>query len=134
MQTQENVSDPVQSAKDAGLRYVSDTKPGIVRKRSGKSFRYVDADGKPVKDLETLAWIKSLVIPPAWTNIWICPSSQGHLWVTGRDAKGRKQSRYHPRWREVSTELAMSNICGSTLPTYGDRPFDSFGWADKLMN
>jgi len=80
MQTQENVSDPVQSAKDAGLRYVSDTKPGIVRKRFGKGFRYVDTDGKPVKDPETLARIKSLVIPSA------CPSAQGHLQVTGRDA------------------------------------------------
>jgi DNA topoisomerase-1 len=87
MQTQENVSDPVQSAKDAGLRYVTDTKPGIIRKRSGKGFRYVDTDSKPVKDPETLARIKSLVIPPAWTNIWICPSAQGHLQVTGRDAK-----------------------------------------------
>jgi DNA topoisomerase-1 len=118
MQTQENVSDPVQSAKDAGLRYVTDTKPGIVRKRSGKGFRYVDQDGKPVKDPETLARIKSLVIPPAWTNIWICPSAQGHLQVTGRDAKGRKQSRYHPRWREVRDETKYERMLlfGSALP------------------
>ena len=118
MHTEENVSDPVQSAKDAGLQYVSDTKPGIVRKRSGKGFRYVDADGKPVKDPETLARIKSLVIPPAWTNIWICPRAQGHLQVTGRDAKGRKQSRYHPRWREVrdATKYERMLLFGSALP------------------
>jgi DNA topoisomerase I len=123
MQTQENVSDPLQSAKDAGLRYVSDTKPGIVRKRSGKGFRYVDADGKPVKHPETLARIKSLVIPPAWTNVWICLSSQGHLQVTGRDAKGRKQSRYHPRWREVrdETKYECMLLFGSTLPKIRER-------------
>ena len=118
MQTQENISDPVQSARDAGLRYVSDTKPGIVRKRSGKGFRYVDADGKPVTDPDTLARIKSLVIPPAWTNIWICPSAQGHLQATGRDARGRKQSRYHPRWREVrdGTKYERMLLFGSVLP------------------
>jgi DNA topoisomerase I len=118
MQKQENLSDPVQSAKDAGLRYVSDTKPGIVRKRSGRGFRYVGENGKPVKDRETLARIRSLVIPPAWTNIWICPSGQGHLQVTGRDAKGRKQSRYHQRWREVRDETKYERMLlfGSALP------------------
>jgi DNA topoisomerase-1 len=123
MQTQENVSDSVQSARDAGLRYVSDTKPGIVRKRSGKGFRYMDANGKTVKDLETLARIKALVIPPAWANIWICPSAQGHLQVTGRDAKGRKQSRYHPRWREVRDETKYERMLlfGSALPKIRER-------------
>jgi DNA topoisomerase-1 len=123
MQTQEIVSDPVQSAKDAGLRYVSDTKPGIVRKRSGKGFRYVEANGDAVKDRETLARIKSLVIPPAWTNVWICPSAQGHLQVTGRDAKGRKQSRYHPRWREVRDETKYERMLlfGFALPKIRER-------------
>ena len=123
MRIQESVNDPVQSAKDAGLRYVSDTTPGIVRKRSGKGFRYVDADGKPVKDPQTLARIKSLVIPPAWTNIWICPSAQGHLQVTARDAKGRKQSRYHPRWREVrdDTKYERMLLFGSALPKIRER-------------
>jgi DNA topoisomerase-1 len=119
----EIVTDPVESAKAAGLRYVSDTKPGIQRKRSGKGFRYIDADGKPVRDKETLARIKSLVIPPAWTEVWICPNPKGHLQVTGRDAKGRKQSRYHPRWREVRDETKYERmiVFGVALPMIRER-------------
>ncbi|MBV8632252.1 MAG: DNA topoisomerase IB [Silvibacterium sp.] len=110
--------DPVQSAKEAGLRYVTDAQPGIRRKRSGKGFRYIDADGKPVRDKETLARIKSLVIPPAWTDVWICANPRGHLQATGRDAKGRKQSRYHPRWREVRDETKYERmlVFGLALP------------------
>jgi DNA topoisomerase I len=104
MTTQEVVTDPIQSAKAAGLRYVSDTRPGITRKRHGKTFRYTQADGSPVRDTETLARIRSLVIPPAWTSVWICTIPNGHLQATGRDARGRKQSRYHPRWRETRDE------------------------------
>lgn len=100
----EIVTDPAQSAKEAGLRYVTDAKPGIARKRSGKGFRYVDADGRTIRDKETLARIRSLVIPPAWKDVWICTDPRGHLQATGRDARGRKQSRYHPRWREVRDE------------------------------
>src|SRR5579884_120861 len=95
------VTDPVESAKEAGLRYVTDNKPGISRRRSGKGFCYTDAEGKPVRDKATLKRIRSLVIPPAWKDVWICPVTNGHLQATGRDAKGRKQARYHPRWREV---------------------------------
>ena len=84
--------------------------PGISRKRSGKGFRYVDSSGSPVRDPEVLARIKSLVIPPAWTDVWICPNSKGHLQVTGRDARGRKQSRYHPRWREVRDETKYERM------------------------
>jgi DNA topoisomerase-1 len=118
MPTLEILTDPAQSAKAAGLRYVSDTKPGIQRKRHGKSFRYIDADGTPVRDRDTLARIKSLVIPPAWTNVWICPNPNGHLQATGRDARGRKQSRYHPRWREIRDETKYSRmkIFGELLP------------------
>lgn len=94
-------TESIEAAKAAGLRYVSDRKPGIRRLRSGKSFRYVDAAGKAVRDAETLGRIKSLVIPPAWEDVWICPSANGHLQATGRDARGRKQSRYHPKWRET---------------------------------
>jgi DNA topoisomerase-1 len=110
--------DPVQSAKDAGLRYVTDAKPGFTRKRHGKSFSYFDVDGKPLKDAATLARIRSLVIPPAWKNVWICPSSNGHLQATGRDARGRKQSRYHPRWREVRDETKYERMLafGAVLP------------------
>jgi len=96
--------DPVASAREAGLRYVSDSRPGIRRLKSGKTFRYVTPEGKPLRDRETLARIKSLVIPPAWTDVWICPIANGHLQATGRDARGRKQSRYHPKWREVRDE------------------------------
>jgi DNA topoisomerase-1 len=110
MPTPEIAPDPVQSAKAAGLRYVSDTKPGITRKHWRKSFRYIDADGSPVRDVATLARIKSLVIPPAWTDVWICPIPNGHLQATGRDARGRKQSRYHPRWREVRDETKYERM------------------------
>ena len=108
----------VESARAAGLRYVYDSKPGIRRKRTGKRFRYVGADGKPVRDTETLARIRSLVIPPAWEEVWICANERGHLQATGRDARGRKQSRYHPRWREVRDELKYERMLafGETLP------------------
>jgi DNA topoisomerase I len=103
-------ADPAQSAKDAGLRYVSDTQRGLTRKRSGKGFRYVDNEGKPVRDAQTLERIKSLVIPPAWTEVWICANPKGHLQATGRDARKRKQSRYHPRWREVRDEAKYDRM------------------------
>jgi DNA topoisomerase I len=106
----EIVTDPVLSAKEAGLRYVSDANPGISRKKAGKGFRYVDADGKPVRDQDTLRRIKSLVIPPAWRDVWICADSRGHLQATGRDARGRKQSRYHSRWRAVRDETKYERM------------------------
>jgi DNA topoisomerase I len=94
-------TDPIHAARTAGLRYVSDGGPGIRRLSSGRGFRYVGPDGKAVRDAEALARIRSLAIPPAWTDVWICPRADGHLQATGRDARGRKQYRYHPRWREV---------------------------------
>src|SRR6185437_11126258 len=110
--------DPVQSAKDAGLRYSSDSRPGIRRIRCGKGFRYQRPDGAAVKDAETLARIKCLVIPPAWKDVWICPDPRGHMQATGRDAKGRKQTRYHPRWREVRDETKYERMLafGAALP------------------
>ena len=104
------VTDPMLSAKEAGLRYVSDAQPGIRRKRSGKGFRYVDAEGKPVRNRDILQRIRSLVIPPAWRDVWICADSRGHLQATGRDARGRKQSRYHPRWRIVRGETKYERM------------------------
>ena len=98
------LSDPADFAKAAGLRYVTDHRPGISRKRFRDSFRYTAPDGTPVKDAETLARIKSLVIPPAWADVWICKEANGHLQATGRDARGRKQSRYHPKWRAIRDE------------------------------
>ncbi|MEA2645141.1 MAG: topoisomerase, partial [Chloroflexota bacterium] len=93
-----------QSRRDAtaaGLRFVSDRTPGVRRLRAGKGFRYVDPDGRAVRGREELARIAALVIPPAWTDVWICPHPRGHIQATGRDARGRKQYRYHERWREV---------------------------------
>ncbi len=120
---EETVTDPVQSAKEAGLRYVSDTKPGIARKRSGKGFRYIGPDGAPVRDPTTLGRIRSLVIPPAWTDVWICAHLKGHLQATGRDTKGRKQSRYHPKWREVRDETKYERMLafGAALPAIRER-------------
>jgi DNA topoisomerase I len=91
----------IRSAEEAGLRYVSDRRPGITRKRNGKGFSYLTSDGTAVRDAETLARIRSLAIPPAWQKVWICPSAEGHIQGTGYDARRRKQYRYHPRWREV---------------------------------
>jgi DNA topoisomerase-1 len=89
------------AAKAAKLRYVSDADPGIARRSSGKGFVYVSPTGKIIRDASELKRIKALVIPPAWTDVWICSIEEGHLQATGRDAKGRKQHRYHPRWREI---------------------------------
>lgn len=108
----EIVSDPVESAQAAGLRYVSDTQPGIRRKRAGKGFAYVGTDGKTIRDAKELSRIRSLAIPPAYTDVWICPSPSGHIQATGRDARGRKQYRYHPKWREVRDETKFGRMLG----------------------
>lgn len=97
--------DPVAAAKAAGLRYVSDRKPGIRRHAEGKVFSYtMDPGGVELEREEDFARIKALVIPPAWTDVWICKHANGHLQVTGRDARGRKQSRYHAKWRVLRDE------------------------------
>lgn len=109
---------PQVSAKTAGLRYVTDRSPGIRRIGSGKTFRYVSPNGGAVVDAETLNRIRSLAIPPAWTAVWICPSPDGHIQAVGRDARGRKQYRYHPRWREVrdTTKFDRMAVFGKLLP------------------
>jgi DNA topoisomerase I len=106
----EVVSDPVESAQSAGLRYVSDTQPGIRRKKAGKGFTYVGQDGKTIRDSKELERIRSLAIPPAYTDVWICSSPNGHIQATGRDARGRKQYRYHPKWREVRDETKFGRM------------------------
>lgn len=110
----ENVS----AARAAGLRWVDDSKPGI--RRSGKpgAFRYTAPDGRRITDPETLERIRGLVIPPAWTDVWIAPTPTGHIQATGRDARRRKQYRYHPRWREVRDEQKYSRLIefGAALP------------------
>lgn len=96
--------DPKITAKAAGLRYVSDTSPGYTRKASGKGFCFFDADGKQVKDKELIQRFDKLVIPPAYTNVWISPHENGHLQFTGTDAAGRKQYRYHANWNKLRNQ------------------------------
>ncbi len=105
-------------ARAAGLRYVSDSAPGIQRELAGKTFRYLDPDRQPVTDEATLARIRTLAIPPAWTEVWICKLDNGHLQATGRDARQRKQYRYHPRWRSVRDESKYERMIsfGQALP------------------
>jgi DNA topoisomerase-1 len=97
-------TDAREAAKAGGLRYVNPNGPGMLRKRHGKGHRYFDVDGRPLRSKEAMARIKKLVIPPAWTDVWISPIENGHLQAVGRDAKGRRQYRYHLRWREVRDE------------------------------
>ena len=88
------------AARASGLRYSTDARPGWSRRRSGRGWTYIDADGATIRDADARARIAALAIPPAWTDVWICPWSNGHLQATGRDARGRKQYRYHAMWRE----------------------------------
>lgn len=101
---------PRRSARAAGLRYVHDGTPGLRRRRSGRQFRYVDEGGAAVRDARVLKRIRALAIPPAWQDVWICARDDGHLQATGRDARGRKQYRYHRRWREVRDETKYGRM------------------------
>ena len=103
-------TDPLESAAEAGLRYVRCGGPCIARVRQGRGFRYFDASGKPLRDPKQLARIRSLVIPPAWTKVAICPSPNGHLQAVGIDARGRKQYRYHPRYRAIRDQAKFSRM------------------------
>jgi DNA topoisomerase-1 len=112
-------NDPVASARAAGLRYVSDTGPGIRREaRRGGGFRYVGTDGRTIRRAAELQRIAHLAVPPAWTDVWICPQANGHLQATGRDARRRKQYRYHDRWREArdATKYERTLAFGEALP------------------
>ena len=117
------------AAKAAGLRYVTDVMPGIRRERDGKGFRYVRPDGTPVREPAVLKRIAALVIPPAWTDVWICPSPLGHLQATGRDARGRKVYRYHQRWQEVrdATKFHRMVAFGEALPVIRQRVSEDLG-------
>ena len=97
-------ADPVAAAEAARLRYVGDWQPGFSRKLNKKRFVYLNLQGQPLRDRVDLSRIKALAIPPAWTGVWICSKTNGHLQATGRDARGRKQYRYHARWREIRDE------------------------------
>jgi DNA topoisomerase I len=116
-------SDPTESAEEAGLRYVNDDGPGIRRRRAGRGFSYIGPDGQAIRDRKQLRRIKSLAIPPAWTDVWISPTRRGHIQATGRDAKGRKQYRYHPRWREVRDEVKYGRMLAfaEALPIIRER-------------
>jgi DNA topoisomerase-1 len=109
---------PAASAAAAQLRYVSDCGPGLARCRRGRGFAYVDAEGRPVRDPATRRRIAALAIPPAWRDVWICPHPEGHIQAVGRDARGRKQYRYHPRWRAVRDETKYARLLafGRVLP------------------
>jgi len=106
------------SAKAVGLTYVSDNMPGFRRMGTKKVFRYLDTNGRVIKNPETLRRIGRLANPPAWTDVWICPSAEGHLQAVGRDARGRKQYRYHPQWREKRDETKYHRMAafGRALP------------------
>ncbi|HEX2032221.1 MAG TPA: DNA topoisomerase IB [Actinomycetota bacterium] len=118
LETTEAPTEPPEAARAAGLRYTSDRRPGIERRRNGSGFVYVGPDRNRITDPETLVRIKSLAIPPAWTDVWISPIANGHLQATGRDARGRKQYRYHERWREVrdETKYHRTTVFARALP------------------
>jgi DNA topoisomerase I len=114
----ETIVDPRDAAESVGLTYVSDEEPGLRRHKAGKGFRYVRPGGDKVQDAATLKRIRKLAIPPAWTEVWICPKANGHIQATGRDAKNRKQYRYHAEFREVreSTKYEHMLAFAQSLP------------------
>jgi DNA topoisomerase-1 len=106
----QTIVDPRDAAESAGLIYASDDSSGISRRKAGKGFSYVGPDGRKISDPHTLKRIRSLAIPPAYNNVWICPDPKGHIQATGRDAKGRKQYRYHPQFREVRDSVKFEHV------------------------
>jgi DNA topoisomerase-1 len=102
--------DPLAAARAASLRYVSDATPGITRRRAGTGVAYRDPHEQLIRDGGVLKRIRSLAVPPAWTDVWICPDPNGHIQAVGRDARGRKQYRYHPRWRSVRDEAKYGRM------------------------
>lgn len=106
------------AAKAIGLRYLTDSTPGLTRIKIGNSFRYYGPTGRPVRRSSDLQRFRSLAIPPAWKDVWISPAANSHLQATGRDAKGRKQYRYHPSWRTIRDEnkYARMLMVGEILP------------------
>jgi len=127
--TTENIIDPRDAAESVGLVYISDDEPGIRRKKAGKGFTYVMPGGARVEDKATLERIRALAIPPAYTDVWICPDPRGHIQATGRDAKGRKQYRYHTGFREVreSTKYEHMLEFAQSLPAIRARIREHMG-------
>ncbi|MCA1658754.1 MAG: DNA topoisomerase IB, partial [Verrucomicrobiaceae bacterium] len=128
--------DPVEVAEEAGLRYVSDDQPGFTRKRKGDDFEYFDTEGKRIRDETRLLRIGRLAIPPAYEDVWICPSANCHIQATGRDARGRKQYRYHERWREVRDENKYDRmlVFGKALPKIRRRVNKDIGLRELPRN
>ena len=114
---------PEEAAESAGLRYVTDDRPGITRRKRGKGWSYLQPDGTTITSERTIRRIEALAIPPAWTDVWISTDPLGHLQATGRDARGRKQYRYHPRWRETRDENKFGRMIafGEALPAIRQR-------------
>ena len=102
------------AATRVGLRYVTDGVAGIRRRRAGSGWVFFTPDGARLRDEAERRRIASLVIPPAWTDVWICPDPRGHIQATARDARGRKQYRYHPRYREVARRVEVPAACSSS--------------------
>jgi hypothetical protein len=125
----ETIVDPRDAAESTGLRYVLDARPGICRKKAGTGFSYTRADGSKLTEKNILKRIKALAIPPAWTEVWIGPFSDGHIQATGRDAKGRKQYRYHPRFREVRESTKYEHVVAfaDALPAIREKVQEHMG-------
>src|SRR5262245_36475636 len=104
------LKEPIEAAYAGSLRYVSDSRPGIRRRRAGKGFRYIGLDGAAIRDEGTLRRIRTLAIPPAWQDVWICADPNGHLQATGRDEAGRKQYIYHPDWARVREQTKFTRL------------------------
>ena len=119
----DGVDEARETAEEIGLVYVSDQEPGIRRRAVGGDFEYVNAKGQPVRNEAVLKRIRSLAVPPAYTDVWICPKPNGHIQATGRDARGRKQYRYHPRWMEARDQGKFEHVLrfASTLPALRER-------------
>lgn len=136
---QPNLVDPEDAARSAGLLYVSDDQPGITRRRSGKGFSYRDPKGRTITDRAERARLAKLAIPPAYTEVWICPDPRGHIQATGRDARGRKQYRYHPAFREVRDSAKYDHMLefAAALPALRARVDADMGLrgmpADKVL-
>jgi DNA topoisomerase-1 len=132
----EVAQDPAEVAEDAGLRYVSDEQPGYTRKPKGDDFEYFDTDGKAIRDETRLLRIRRIAIPPAYKDVWICPSPNGHIQATARDARGRKQYRYHERWREARDENKYDRILvfGQALPKIRRRVNKDMGLRELPRN
>ncbi|KQP00982.1 DNA topoisomerase IB [Methylobacterium sp. Leaf93] len=123
------VADPRDAAIEAGLTYVDADRPGLTRRKSGTGFSYRDAKGKAVRDPKILKRIRSLAIPPAYTDVWICARANGHIQATGRDAKGRKQYRYHPDFRQARDSTKFEHIMAfaDALPAIRARVDEDMG-------